>query len=85
MNDKIENFLEAYDLSIMARNIIRQNLAISLGVICLMVVGAVFGIVPLTLGVIAHEGSTLVVSLNSLRLLFKHPVIHSRKPSHGKL
>jgi Cd2+/Zn2+-exporting ATPase len=29
-----------------------------------------FGIVPLTLGVIAHEGSTVVVCLNSLRLLF---------------
>lgn len=84
MNDKIENFLEAYDLSKMARRIIRQNLTISLGVICLMVVGAVFGIVPLTLGVIAHEGSTLVVSLNSLRLLFKNPVNHLRKSSHEK-
>ena len=31
---------------------------------------ALFGIVPLTLGVIAHEGSTVLVCLNSLRLLF---------------
>jgi Cd2+/Zn2+-exporting ATPase len=31
-----------------------------------------FGIVPLTLGVLTHEGSTVVVCLNSLRLLFIH-------------
>lgn len=31
---------------------------------------ALFGVVPLTLGVITHEGSTVVVCLNSLRLLF---------------
>lgn len=70
MNDKIENFLSAYRLSQRARRVIRQNLFISLGTVLVMVGCALFGIVPLTIGVFAHEGSTVVVCLNGLRLLF---------------
>lgn len=72
MQDKIDNFSAAYDLSTRAKSIIRQNLTISLGVIIIMVLSAVAGIVPLTLGVVAHEGSTLVVCLNSVRLLLSN-------------
>jgi Cd2+/Zn2+-exporting ATPase len=69
MNDRIGRFLDARELSERARRIIRQNLAISLGTIFVMV-GAALGLdIPLTLGVAAHEGSTVVVCLNSLRLL----------------
>ncbi|MEO6569282.1 MAG: heavy metal translocating P-type ATPase [Opitutaceae bacterium] len=70
MHDRIENFLAAHRLSRRARGIIRQNLAISLGVVVIMVIATSFGAVPLAIGVAAHEGSTLVVCLNSLRLLF---------------
>jgi Cd2+/Zn2+-exporting ATPase len=70
MQDKIENFLAAHRLSRRARTIIRQNLAISLGVVVVMVIATVVGVVPLAVGVAAHEGSTVVVCLNSLRLLF---------------
>ncbi len=70
MQDKIENFLSAHRLSRRARAIIRQNLAISLGVVVVMVIATIFGVVPLAIGVAAHEGSTVVVCLNSLRLLF---------------
>jgi Zn2+/Cd2+-exporting ATPase len=70
MHDRIENFLAAHRLSRRARRIIRQNLGISLGVVVIMVVATAFGAVPLAIGVAAHEGSTLVVCLNSLRLLF---------------
>jgi len=69
MNDKIENFLAAFRLSQRARRIIRQNLVISLGTVVVMVTGALGGFVPLTIGVFAHEGSTVLVCLNSLRLL----------------
>jgi Cd2+/Zn2+-exporting ATPase len=34
------------------------------------VIATALGTVPLAIGVAAHEGSTLVVCLNSLRLLF---------------
>jgi Cd2+/Zn2+-exporting ATPase len=70
MHDRIENFLAAYQLSVRAKRIIRQNLAISLGVVGIMVLATAFGAVPLAIGVAAHEGSTLVVCINSLRLLF---------------
>ena len=35
-----------------------------------MVIATAVGAVPLAVGVVAHEGSTVVVCLNSLRLLF---------------
>jgi Cd2+/Zn2+-exporting ATPase len=70
MHDRIENVLSALRLSRRARSVIRQNLTISLGVVIVMAIASVFGVVPLALGVAAHEGSTVLVCLNSLRLLF---------------
>ena len=70
MQDKIEKLLSARSISKSARSIIKQNIAISLGAVVIMAVASLFGIVPLTLGVLMHEGSTVVVCLNSLRLLF---------------
>jgi Zn2+/Cd2+-exporting ATPase len=70
MQDRIEKLLSARKISAHARRIIRQNLAISLGSVIVMAVASLFGIVPLTLGVLTHEGSTVIVCLNSLRLLF---------------
>lgn len=70
MHDRLENFLTAYCLSKRARAIIRQNLLISLGTVVFLVACALMGKIPLTLGVVGHEGSTVIVVLNSLRLLF---------------
>jgi Cd2+/Zn2+-exporting ATPase len=71
MQDKIEKLLSARRISEHARRIIQQNIVISLGSVIVMAVASLFGIVPLTLGVLTHEGSTVVVCLNSLRLLFE--------------
>jgi Cd2+/Zn2+-exporting ATPase len=70
MHDRLENFLAAYHLSRRARRIIYQNLAISLGTVVTLVAFALAGAIPLTLGVLGHEGSTVIVVANSLRLLF---------------
>ena len=70
MHDRLENFLAAYHLSRRARRIIYQNLTISLGTVITLVCFALFGAIPLTIGVLGHEGSTVLVVLNSLRLLF---------------
>ena len=70
MHDRIENFLAAQKLSRRAARVIKQNLTISLGVVICMVLATTFGAVPLALGVAAHEGSTLIVVINSLRLLW---------------
>jgi Cd2+/Zn2+-exporting ATPase len=72
MHDRIENVEHAFTLSRRARAIIRQNIFISLGVIVLLVVSALAQKINLTLGVIGHEGSTVVVVLNALRLLRVH-------------
>jgi Cd2+/Zn2+-exporting ATPase len=70
MHDRLENFLAAYRLSQRARSIIRQNLVVSLGTVVVLVIFAMWGRMPLPVGVVGHEGSTVVVVLNSLRLLF---------------
>jgi Zn2+/Cd2+-exporting ATPase len=72
MHDKIENVEEAFVLSRRARSIIRQNVIISLGVILFLIVSALAEKINLTAGVIGHEGSTVVVILNGLRLLRRH-------------
>ena len=69
MHDKIENVEGAFRLSRRARSIIRQNIVISLGVIFLLIVSALAEKINLTTGVIGHEGSTVIVILNGLRLL----------------
>ena len=70
MNDRLENFFVAFELSRRTERVIRQNLFLALGTVVLMVGCSLFGAVPLALGVAAHEGSTVLVVLNSLRLLF---------------
>ncbi|MDD5140298.1 MAG: heavy metal translocating P-type ATPase [Verrucomicrobiales bacterium] len=70
MHDRLENFLAAFRLSQRARRIIRQNLVISLGTVVVLVTFAMLGKIPLPIGVVGHEGSTVVVVMNSLRLLF---------------
>ncbi|HSU53802.1 MAG TPA: heavy metal translocating P-type ATPase, partial [Candidatus Dormibacteraeota bacterium] len=70
MHDRLENFLAAFRLSQRARRVIRQNLVISLGTVVVLVVLALLRRIPLTLGVVGHEGSTVIVVMNSLRLLF---------------
>jgi Cd2+/Zn2+-exporting ATPase len=49
--------------------IIRQNLAVALTVIVVLVLSDLFGLITLPWGVVGHEGSTLLVTLNGLRLL----------------
>jgi len=72
MHDKIENVEDAFVLSRRARSIIRQNVIVSLGVILFLIVSALAEKINLTAGVIGHEGSTVVVILNGLRLLRPH-------------
>jgi cation transport ATPase len=51
--------------------IVKENLTLAIGVIAFVSIFALLGIVPLWLAVILHEGGTIVVGLNSLRLLKK--------------
>lgn len=49
--------------------IVKENLILALAVICLATTPALLGYIPLWLAVILHEGGTVIVGLNSLRLL----------------
>lgn len=52
-----------------ARRLVRQNLVIAGSFIAVLVVWDLVGELPLPLGVAGHEGSTVLVGLNGLRLL----------------
>jgi P-type E1-E2 ATPase len=52
-------------------HIVKENLTLALGVILLATTPALLGLIPLWLAVILHEGGTVIVGLNSLRLLKK--------------
>jgi Zn2+/Cd2+-exporting ATPase len=69
MSDNLRNIPFAVSLSRRARTVIWQNLFIALSVIVVLVASALGASLPLTLGVIGHEGSTVLVCLNGLRLL----------------
>lgn len=69
MGDDLSKLPFAVGLSRAAQRTIRQNLYVSLFVIALLVVSTVTGFLGIGLAVIIHEGSTMVVIANSLRLL----------------
>jgi heavy metal translocating P-type ATPase len=59
----------AHRLSKRTAQIIRQNLIFAIGAMLLLVTGAAFFDLPLPLAVLGHEGGTVLVVLNGLRLL----------------
>jgi Cd2+/Zn2+-exporting ATPase len=52
-----------------ANAVIRQNLVIALGVSLMLILASIFGWVKISEAVVLHEGSTLLVVANGLRLL----------------
>lgn len=70
IGDDLGRLPYAIRLSKATRRTITQNLVFALCVIVVLLASTLFGELPLTLGVIGHEGSTLLVVLNSLRLLW---------------
>ncbi|MDB4572285.1 heavy metal translocating P-type ATPase [Akkermansiaceae bacterium] len=69
MGDDLGKLPFAIGLSRASARIIRQNLVIALGVITMLLIASGFGVIPLSVAVVLHEGSTIVVVLNALRLL----------------
>jgi len=70
MSDDLRQIGYAIALSRQARRIIIQNLLFAIAVIAILVTAALGLQLPLPLGVVGHEGSTVIVVLNGLRLLF---------------
>lgn len=69
MADKLEKIAVAMHLGRRSQSIVKQNIVVALGFIVLLLCGNFLGNINLPLGVIGHEGSTVLVTLSGLRLL----------------
>jgi Cd2+/Zn2+-exporting ATPase len=68
------------ELSRKATSVMRQNLVISLGVSGVLIIAAIFGLTQISHAVVLHEGSTLLVVANGLRLLGFRPQTPAASP-----
>jgi Cd2+/Zn2+-exporting ATPase len=69
MGDDLSKLPFAIGLSRATRAMIRQNVFISMGVVAVLIPLGMLGVTSMAAAVILHEGSTVVVVLNALRLL----------------
>ncbi|XTP56760.1 heavy metal translocating P-type ATPase [Niallia sp. Krafla_26] len=69
MKNDLPKISEAIRLSQRMNKIVKQNVVFSISVITLLICSNFLQVVDLPLGVIGHEGSTILVILNGLRLL----------------
>ena len=69
MADRLEKIAVAMHLGRRSQSIVKQNIFVALGFIMLLLVGNFLGNINLPIGVIGHEGSTVLVTLSGLRLL----------------
>ncbi|MDT8857872.1 cation-translocating P-type ATPase [Paracoccaceae bacterium Fryx2] len=69
LSDDMGRLAAAHRLLRRAARIIRQNLVFAIGAMLILVTGGLFFDLPLPLAVVGHEGGTVLVVLNGLRLL----------------
>lgn len=69
MKNDLTKLIKAIELSQKMNKIVKQNIAFSLSVIALLICANFLQVIDLPFGVIGHEGSTILVILNGLRLL----------------
>ena len=69
MADRLLDVPYAIELARRMRRVVRQNLAFAGSVILVLAILTLFDKVPVPLGVVGHEGSTIIVTINGLRLL----------------
>lgn len=71
INNQLSSLIVCHQLAIKLKQIIFQNILFSSCVILLLIASNFFGNLNLPIGVIGHEGSTILVILNGLRMLQK--------------
>ncbi len=69
MADNLEKLVQAISLGRRAQNVVKQNIVFALSCIILLLAANFLGNITMPLGVIGHEGSTVIVTLSGLRLL----------------
>lgn len=83
VRDELATVPTVVALSRRARAFVVQNLVIASVFITGLVVWDLAGRLPLPLGVLGHEGSTVIVGLNGLRLLREAAWTKARAQGHG--
>ncbi|MEO7933775.1 MAG: heavy metal translocating P-type ATPase [Chthoniobacterales bacterium] len=73
MGDKLENIATLLGTARQAKRVLIQNLIFASSIIIILLISALGFRLPLPLGVVGHEGSTVLVCLNGLRLLVYRP------------
>ena len=81
MSDDLTRLAFAVDLGRATRAMIRQNVIFSMAVVVGLIPLTLFGVVPLSVAVICHEGSTVLVALHGLRLLSRRDGYERVKPA----
>ena len=76
MKSELDKLEYCYGLSKKLKKITMQNIIFSITVILILILSNLFQLINLPLGVVGHEGSTILVILNSLRLLANIPTHH---------
>lgn len=74
MQNDLEKLHMSHLLSKKLKRIVTQNIIFSAGIIVLLILSNFFQLINLPLGVIGHEGSTILVILNGLRMLQTIPI-----------
>ncbi|WP_050526770.1 heavy metal translocating P-type ATPase [Pseudorhodobacter aquimaris] len=69
LSEDMRQLADAHRLARRAARIIRQNLIFAIGVMVILVIAGLFFDLPLPIAVVGHEGGTVLVVLNGLRLL----------------
>ncbi|MNT81324.1 Zinc-transporting ATPase [compost metagenome] len=69
MNDNIEEIASTISLARRSQRIVKQNMTFAISVIVLLILSNFIEGIALPFGVVGHEGSTILVILNGLRLL----------------
>ncbi|MCB1390732.1 MAG: cation-transporting P-type ATPase, partial [Rhodobacteraceae bacterium] len=82
LSEDMTQLAAAHRLARRTARVVRQNLIFALGAMALLVVGGLFFDLPLPLAVIGHEGGTVLVVLNGLRLL-ADPIRSDRRQGGG--
>lgn len=69
MNNDLEKLVKAHKISVKMNRVIWQNIIFSMGVVGFLSIASLLGLADIAISVVLHEGSTIVVILNGLRLL----------------
>ena len=69
MRNDLSKLVQTHRIAKKMNRVIWQNIIFSMAVVVFLIAGAVLGFSDIAISVVIHEGSTLVVILNGLRLL----------------